>query len=92
MLNEDIKINEKRKSSFSLLLRCVSPLLRLFRHSKVKRVAQRQRKGRLSFFIDFNINIYLLHVKREFYSVKLICRNLHALFSHVKKAVSHVDV
>ena len=28
----------------------------------------------------------LLHVSREFYSVKLICRNLYALFSHVRKA------
>ena len=27
----------------------------------------------------------LLHVRREFYSIKLICRNLYALFSHVKK-------
>lgn len=36
MSNKDIKINEKRKLSFCLLfvLR-VSPLLRLFRHSKV---------------------------------------------------------
>ena len=30
--------------------------------------------------------VYLLHVTREFYSIKLICRNLHAIFSHVKKA------
>ena len=46
--------------------------------------------------------IYLLHVTREFHSVKLICRNLYAIFSHVKKAYtanqngvqlfSHVDV
>ena len=28
----------------------------------------------------------LLHVTREFYSIKLICRNLYAIFSHVKKA------
>ena len=28
----------------------------------------------------------LLHITREFYSVKLIRRNLYALFSHVKKA------
>ena len=48
MLNEDIKINEKRKSSFSLLLRCAFLC-----------VAQKQRKGRLSFFIDFNIYIYI---------------------------------
>ena len=44
----------------------------------------------------------LLHVTREFHSVKLICRNLYAIFSHVKKAYtanqnsvqlfSHVDV
>ena len=43
----------------------------------------------------------LLHVTREFNSVKLICRNLYAIFSHVKKAYtanqngvqlfSHVD-
>ena len=30
--------------------------------------------------------IYLLHVTLEFHSVKLICRNLYAIFSHVKKA------
>ena len=46
--------------------------------------------------------IILLHVTREFHSVKLICRNLYNLFSHVKKAYtanhndvqlfSHVDV
>ena len=30
--------------------------------------------------------LYLLHTTREFYSIKLICRNLYALFSHVKKA------
>ena len=30
--------------------------------------------------------IYLLHVTREFYSIKLICINLYAIFSHVKKA------
>ena len=29
---------------------------------------------------------YLLHVTREFHSVKLICRNLYAIFLHVKKA------
>ena len=44
----------------------------------------------------------LLHVTQEFHSVKLICRNLYAIFSHVKKAYtanqngvqlfSHVDV
>ena len=28
----------------------------------------------------------LLHITREFYSIKLICTNLYALFSHVKKA------
>ena len=28
----------------------------------------------------------LLHVTREFHSVKLICRNLYAIFLHVKKA------
>ena len=28
----------------------------------------------------------LLHITREFYSIKLICRNLYALFSHMKKA------
>ena len=27
-----------------------------------------------------------LHITREFYSIKLICTNLHALFSYVKKA------
>ena len=31
-------------------------------------------------------NITLLHITREFYSIKLICTNLYALFSHVKKA------
>ena len=31
-------------------------------------------------------NEFLLHVSREFYSVKLICRNLYALFSHARKA------
>ena len=55
---------------------------------------------------DTNIfNIYLIHVTREFHSVKLICRNLYAIFSQGKKAytanqngvplfshVSHVDV
>ena len=45
---------------------------------------------------------FLLHVTREFHSVKLICRNLYAIFSHVKKAYtanqngvqlfSHVEV
>ena len=29
---------------------------------------------------------YLLHITREFYSIKLICTNLYALFSHLKKA------
>ena len=28
--------------------------------------------------------IILLHITREFYTVKLICRNLYASFSHVK--------
>ena len=28
----------------------------------------------------------LLHITREFYSINLICTNLYALFSHVKKA------
>ena len=28
----------------------------------------------------------LLHITREFYSIKLICTYLYALFSHVKKA------
>ena len=47
-------------------------------------------------------SVTLLHVKQEFHSVKLICRNLYAIFSHVKKAYtanqndvqlfSHVDV
>ena len=50
----------------------------------------------------FCMYIILLHVTREFHSVKLICRNLYAIFSHVKKAYtanqngvqlfSHVDV
>ena len=47
---------------------------------------------------------FLLHVTREFHSVKLICRTLYAIFSYVKKAYtctanqngvqlfSHVDV
>ena len=29
---------------------------------------------------------YLLHITWEFYSIKLICTNLYALFSHVEKA------
>ena len=29
---------------------------------------------------------HLLHVTQEFHSIKLICRNLYAIFSHVKKA------
>ena len=34
-----------------------------------------------------NIHIcYLLHITREFYSIKLICTNLYAVFSHVRKA------
>ena len=32
------------------------------------------------------INTYILHITRDFHSVKLICRNLSAIFSHVKKA------
>ena len=28
----------------------------------------------------------LLHIAWEFYSIKLICTNLYALFSHVEKA------
>ena len=46
--------------------------------------------------------VYLLHVSREFCLVKLICRNLYALFPHVRKAYtanqngvqlfSHVEV
>ena len=45
---------------------------------------------------------FLLHVTREFHPVKLICRTLYAIFSHVKKAYtanqngvqlfSHVEV
>ena len=44
----------------------------------------------------------LIHVTGEFFSIKLICRNLYALFSHVRKAdtanqngirdVSHVSL
>ena len=30
--------------------------------------------------------MFLLHVSQEFYLVKVICRNLYALFSHVRKA------
>ena len=30
--------------------------------------------------------VILLHVTREFHSVKLICKSLYAIFSHVKKA------
>ena len=30
--------------------------------------------------------VLLLHVTREFYSIRLICRNLYPIFSHVKKA------
>ena len=37
-------------------------------------------------YIFIYLFIYLLHVTREFYSTKLICRNLYAIFSHVKKA------
>ena len=33
-----------------------------------------------------NKKYILLHITREFYSIKLICTNLYALFSHVKKA------
>ena len=29
----------------------------------------------------------LLHLTREFYSIKLICRNQYALFSYVKKSI-----
>ena len=32
------------------------------------------------------VNSFLLHITREFYSIKLICTNLYALFSHVRKA------
>ena len=32
------------------------------------------------------VNSLLLHVSREFCFVKLICRNLYALFSHVRNA------
>ena len=34
---------------------------------------------------DCRLYVFLLNVTREFHSIKLICRNLHALFSHVKK-------
>ena len=43
----------------------------------------------------------LLHITREFYSIKFICKNLYALFSRVKSlysqselrtAISHVEV
>ena len=35
---------------------------------------------------------FLLHVTREFHSIKLICRNLYAKFSHVKKSLySHSE-
>ena len=36
---------------------------------------------------DRYLFIYLLHVTREVHSVKLICRNLYAIFSHVKKSL-----
>ena len=39
----------------------------------------------LRIIIIVNIK-YLLHVTREFYFVKVICRNLYALFSNVRKA------
>ena len=52
--------------------------------------------------LETYIFITSLHVTREFHSIKLICRNLYAIFSHVKKAYtanengvqlfSHVEV
>ena len=32
----------------------------------------------------------LLHITREFYSIKLICTNLYGLFSHVKKPIQPI--
>ena len=45
------------------------------------------RKNRIISYIVGHASTYsfLLHVTREFHSVKLICRNLYAIFSHVKK-------
>ena len=44
----------------------------------------------LSFIILFVFSLeaffLLLHITREFYSIKLICTNLYAVFSHVRKA------
>ena len=62
----------------------------------------REQKLWLQSFLGTIQKSYLLHVTREFHSLKLICRNLYAIFSHVKKAYtasqngvqlfSHVDV
>ena len=53
-------------------------------------------------YVYIYVYTYLLHVTQEFHSIKLICRNLYAIFSHVKKAYtanqngvqlfSHVEV
>ena len=32
----------------------------------------------------------VLHVTREFHPIKLICRNLYAIFSHVKKPIQPI--
>ena len=34
--------------------------------------------------------VALLHITRDFYSIKLICRNLYALFSQVKKHIQPI--
>ena len=36
-------------------------------------------------FVFLVLNLILLHITREFYSIKLICTNLYAVFSHVRK-------
>ena len=51
---------------------------------------RRQRKGEKNKFKkktkSLKAQVTLLHIAREFYSIKLICTNLYTLFSRVKKA------
>ena len=44
----------------------------------------------LHIIITANIK-YLIHVTREFYFAKVICRNLYALFSNVRRAYYTVN-
>ena len=39
-----------------------------------------------------HIPVCMLSHIREFYSIKLICRNLHAVFSHGKKPIKPVRI